>query len=136
MLMNRNPPYASWAVPGMLLLALALPGCGQQPVTGGTGGLLSADGNPLSDVQLTVYSASGERLGFAVTDSEGTFELVRPGAAGPLQLEAGSYVVTLESVGAPVDLPQKYIDPESTPLTFELSERGQLYLNVPDLRLK
>jgi hypothetical protein len=137
MLMKRNHPRGGWTLAGTILLLLAAPGCGQERVTGGTAGLLSADGNPLPDVQLTVYAPeSGEPLGFAVTDSQGAFELVRPGAAGALRLDPGSYVVTLESVGAPTELPHEYLDPESSPLRIELSEGGPLYLNVANLRLK
>jgi hypothetical protein len=135
MLTNGNRPPGGGASAWMFLL-LAAVGCGQQPVTGGTAGLLTADGNPLPDVQLTVYSASGERLGFAVTDGQGAFELVQPAAAGALRLEPGSYVVTLESVGAPAELPQQYLDPRSSPLTIDVSDGGQMYVNVPDLRLK
>jgi hypothetical protein len=140
MLMNLNRTPGGWAKPGMILLLMPLlltgPGCGQQPVTGGTGGLLTTGGNPLPEVQLTVYSAaSGERLGFAVTNHEGAFELVRPGASGPLQLDAGSYMVTLESVGAPAVLPQEYLDRESTPLTIDWNAGEPLMIDVPDLRL-
>jgi hypothetical protein len=140
MLMNLNRQAdgrAKCLLPRLLLLlTLTGQGCGQQPVTGGTGGLLTTGGNPLPDVQLTVYSAaSGECLGFAVTDSQGAFELVTPGASGPLQLDPGSYAVTLESVGAPAVLPQEYLDPVSTPLTITSSDGEQLFLDVPDLRL-
>lgn len=134
---NRRAGGAAKLVLPLLLLLLTItgPGCGQQPVRGGTAGLLSADGNPLPDVQLTVYAPSGERLGFAVSDSHGAFELVRPGASGPLHLDPGSYTVTLESVGAPAVLPREYLDRETTPLKITCNEGDQLFFDVPDLRL-
>ena len=120
-----------------LTIVLAASGCGQRPVSGGTKGVLTTDGNPIPDVQLTVYAAgSDESEGTAVTGSDGTFELVTPGATGPLELDTRSYMVTLESVGAPTDLPPQYLDRNSTPLKVEWADGALLELSVPGLKLK
>jgi hypothetical protein len=119
-----------------LFLAL-MPGCGPAPITGGTSGVLTTHGNPIQDVQVVVYSAiSGERVGYAVTGTDGSFELIAANTSGPLELRPGSYVVTLESVGAPTDLPRSYLDAESTPLRIDWDAQDRLELNVPGLKLK
>jgi hypothetical protein len=120
-----------------LAMLFTVSGCGTRPVSGGTPGVLTTDGNPIPDVQLTVYPAgSGQCEGSAVTRSDGTFELVTPGASGPLELDAGSYVVTLESVGAPTDLPPQYLDRDSSPLKVDWADGARLELSVPGLKLK
>jgi hypothetical protein len=98
---------------------LGVCGCESRPVVGGTGGHLRSNGQPLSEVQLTVHrreGASWSAIGFAVTGAGGEFELVTNRAAGPLQLEPGEYRFTLESVGAPVQIPREYLQAETTPL--------------------
>jgi hypothetical protein len=121
----------------LILFAAVMPGCGPVPIIGGTSGVLTTDGNPIPDVQVTVYPAvSGESLGYAVTRADGSFELIAADSSGPLELERGSYVVTLESVGAPTDLPRAYMHRESTPLRIDWNEAGRLELNVLGLKLK
>jgi hypothetical protein len=122
-------------------LAAALLGCGVRPVTGGTKGVLRSGGAPLGDIQVTVHEADGSAwraVGFGVTAADGTFELVTNGAAGPLWLSPGEYRCTLESVGAPVQIPKVNTLPDTTPLTVTWSV-GDLSLNleipaVPKLR--
>lgn len=125
----------------LAVLFVMVAGCSPGPITGGTSGVLRTDGNPLRDVQLTIYSTSfsstdGESLGYGVTSGDGTFELVKQDSTGPLQLESGSYVVVLESVGAPTELPAEYLKRESTPLKIDWSSGDDLELNVPGLTLK
>jgi hypothetical protein len=102
---------------GMLLLAA---GCNRvHPTPGGTVGSLKLSGVPMSDLQVTVYAVSGTsptRLGFGTTDQEGEFELYTEGAKGPLFLESGTYVFTVESAGAPVEIPPVYAQPGTSPL--------------------
>ncbi len=119
------------------LFVVLMAGCGPASITGGTPGLLSTDGNPIPDVQVVVYSArSEERLGYAVTGADGSFQLIAADTSGPLELNPGSYVVTLESVGAPTDLPRTYLDQKSTPLRIDWEAEDRLELKVPGLKLK
>ena len=88
------------------VLLISFAGCSQGPITGGTTGVLRTDGNPIPDVQVTIYStADPDARGYAVTSGDGTFELVMQDSTGPLYLETGSYIAVLESVGAPTELP-------------------------------
>lgn len=88
----------------------------------------------LGEVQIQVYQASdGEVVGSAVTTAGGAFELVRPQAAGPLQLPPGEYVFTLESMSpAPLRLPPKVANVKQSPLrkTWTASDT-QLEIVVP-----
>ena len=98
-----------------------------RPVTGGTAGELHAGDDPLGDIQVTVHQIEGtsfEAIGFAATRADGSFELVTPGAQGPLRLTPGEYCCTLESVGAPIVIPKDYTKAETTPLkvTWELGD--------------
>jgi hypothetical protein len=127
------------AIVSLAIIAAALVGCGPQPVAGGTPGVLRAGGNPVSDIQITVYEADGEAwraMGFGVPGADGAFELVTNGAAGALWLPPGEYRCTLESVGAPVRIPKEYAQVETTPLTVSWSESDEmLTLEIPALRL-
>jgi len=102
------------------LLALIVAGCGsEQGVTGGTPGLLHAGSTGLAEIQLTIHPGDGSGpLGFAPTGMDGTFELLTNQARGPLRLPPGDYRVTLESIGSPVVIPEKFTRPDSTPLKF------------------
>ena len=120
----------------MLSLA-ALAGCGgAKPASGGTTGTLRIGGDLLSDIQVTVYRVEGSstrHVGFGVTDAEGTFELMTKGARGELWLTPGEYRFTLESAGAPVQIPDKYSQPDTTPLKASWSVGDEeLKLDVPD----
>ncbi|EAQ81959.1 hypothetical protein [Blastopirellula marina] len=125
----------------LTLSAILLPlsvGCGPQPVTGGTSGTLVTSGNPLGEMQVHVYrsdAADDTPLGFGVTAADGSFELVQPAAAGPLQLEPGKYLFTVESVGSPVILPKKYASRKTTPLEVDWLPDQPLELDIPGLKL-
>jgi hypothetical protein len=116
-------------------LTLFLAGCGPQPVTGGTGGTLQIDGTPMSEVQLTVHQPAGtgwEAIGFGVATTDGSFELVTRGAAGPLALAPGTYRCTLESVGAPLAIAPQYTEPAATPLEIVWpTADGRLTIDIP-----
>jgi hypothetical protein len=116
----------------VVLVTLLLPGCGPRPVAGGTPGVLRTGGQPLPDVQVKLHrqeGASWQVVGFADTTTDGSFQLVTPGAAGPLALPPGEYRATLESVGAPIQIPPAYAKPDSSPLVVSWSE-GDDTLNL------
>ncbi len=126
----------SFMVTWLAVMPAVLSGCGQRPITGGTSGALPTDGNPIPDVLVHIYLTNADTsLGYAVTSGDGTFELVAQDSTGPLYLEPGSYIVVLESVGAPTDLPAEYLDRDSTPLKMEWASGDVLELNVPGLTL-
>lgn len=119
------------------LLAIALLGCGgPRHVAGGTTGTLHAGSVQLGDIQVTVHRVTGattEVMGMGITRSDGRFELVQPGARGPLHLASGEYRVTVESVGpVPLRFPREFGSAEKTPLRVEwTTESSQLDLEVP-----
>ncbi len=120
-----------------LCAVVILSGCGVEPVTGGTRGSLSTDGNPLSDVQINLFrNDKGELrpVGFAVSTTDGSFELVTNGAKGPLDLEPGNYSCTLESVGAPIVIPEEYLRSDTTPLKLEWKDQETLKLEISGVR--
>jgi hypothetical protein len=117
-------------------MASTLAGCGGvKPVTGGTIGTLRIGGELLSEIQVTVHEVEGtsmQAVGFGVTDRDGLFELVTNGAHGPLILPPGEYRFTLESAGAPVQIPKEYTQPDTTPLKVSWSGGDDdLNLDVP-----
>jgi hypothetical protein len=122
----------------LVLLAITLPGCGVRPVVGGTAGVLHVGGETPGDIQITVHhpAAGGwQPVGFGITASDGSFELVANGAEGPLVLAAGEYRCTLESVGAPIQVPKEYTDAETTPLRPSWPENGdRLELSAPAIK--
>jgi hypothetical protein len=117
------------------LLTLFLAGCGPQPVTGGTGGTLRFGGTPMSEVQITVHQPAGagwEAIGFGVATTDGSFELVTSGAAGPLVLAPGNYRCTLESVGAPLAIDPQYAQAATTPLEIAWpTSDGRITIDIP-----
>lgn len=134
------PRTAAAGLAALLLLMVIAPGCGPRPIVGGTKGLLRTAGKPLSDVQVTVHevqSGATSPIGFGVTTTDGTFELVTNGAKGPLRLAPGEYRCTLESAGAPVKIPKAYAQPDTTPLKVSWSSenaRLDLEVSVPLIR--
>jgi hypothetical protein len=104
-----------------LFLISLLTGCSDSPLpaTGGTPGTLTFGDGVTSDINITVHRNSAGRfkpIGFGLTDVEGKFVLYQTGAIGPLWLEPGDYVFTLESVGPSIAFPKEYLNPQSTPL--------------------
>jgi hypothetical protein len=118
----------------VICLMLATCGCGPRPVTGGTPGLLTANGDAISEVQVTIHQQNGaawQPIGFADTTTDGSFALVENQARGPLRLSAGEYRVTLESAGAPIHIPPEYAKAETTPLKVAWSASdSNLNLNL------
>jgi hypothetical protein len=119
----------------LLVLAAQFTGCGPTPVVGGTRGSLRDAGGQLSEMQITVHRSDGgawHPIGFGVTADDGSFALVTNGAQGPLLLPPGDYRCTLESVGAPVQIPAEYVTADSTPLQVTWSAgSASLDLAVP-----
>lgn len=104
-----------------LFNVLLLSGCSDAsaPARGGTPGTLTFGDGVTSDINITVHrnsAGSFQPIGFGLTDVEGKFILYKTGAAGPLWLEPGDYVFTLESVGPSIEFPKEYLSPQSTPL--------------------
>ncbi len=98
-----------------------LVGCGSAtaPAEGGTTGILKFGTDVTSDIVVKVHHQNGGQfsaIGFGTTIQDGSFILYKPGATEPLWLEPGEYVFTLESIGPPVQFPEEYLEPKSTPL--------------------
>lgn len=119
----------------LAMMVAALSGCGVKSVSGGTKGVLHVGADKLSEIQVTVHQVTGAAshpIGFGVTAVDGSFELVKNGAAGALWLSPGEYRCTLESAGAPVQLPIEYARAETTPLKVSWSAgESKLVLEVP-----
>lgn len=102
---------------------------------GGTNGELLQAGNPIGDIQVTIHQVDGnsyEEVGFGNTNGEGHFELVLPGAKGPLHLVPGEYCCTLISTGSRIPIPKEYGKPETTPLKVSwTADDGILELELP-----
>ncbi len=127
-----------WISCGVLaVLTTLLIGCGgAQHVAGGTTGTLHAGSVLLGDIQVTVHRVTGataEVIGLGITQASGHFELVLPGAKGPLHLTPGEYRITVESVGpVPLRFPKEYASAEKTPLLVKWTDDNtQLDLEVP-----
>jgi hypothetical protein len=133
-----SPRARVWC--GLLLAVLALfAGCGRvRPVTGGTPGVLQVPDQVASDLQLTLFreqAGSWQPIGFATTREGGRFELLLPGATGPLRLEPGVYRVTVESAGSELVLPPEVGQVATTPLQIQWTgTEPSLQLALPLLR--
>lgn len=122
----------------LLMLSISsLSGCSDAaaPAEGGTPGTLSFADGVTSDINITVHrnsTGSFQPMGFGLTDVDGKFNLYQTGAAGPLWLEPGEYVFTLESVGPSIAFPKEYLNPQSTPLTLNwTADSKSADLSVP-----
>lgn len=131
--MNSKSLPNSFSRGWRLLLIALLSGCGPAAISGGTAGLLTSDGQPLPDVQVTLHRPTGEPVGYAISGVDGAFEMIAADSSGALQLPPGNYIVTLESVGFPADLPRDYRSPESTPLRIEVTSGERLLVSVTGL---
>ena len=122
-----------------LLVLLSFVGCSgtPSPVTGGTKGVLTSDGKPISKMQVNVYgtrpSVVDTSIGRGFTNERGEFELVKTDTNEPLNLGPGSYRYTIESVGAEVQIPKDYQDAEKTPLYQPFAGDEVIKLSMPKL---
>jgi len=128
------PRRAGWVLSLVALGSLA--GCGGvRPVKGGTPGVLQVTDQVASDLQLTLFreqNGSWQPIGFATTGEGGRFELLLPGAAGPLRLEPGAYRVTVESAGSELILPPELGQVATTPVQFQwVGTEPSLQLSLP-----
>jgi len=92
----------------------------------------------LSEIQVTVHQRQGtdfQPIGFGVPSARGEFRLVANGASGPLVLEPGEYRCTLESIGAPLQIPGEYTKADTSPLKISWSASDRtLDINLPPLQ--
>ena len=118
-------------------LVLALAACGSPVTVGGTEGTLTTGPNPLGDFEVRIYDAAdlSQPVGQGVTGYDGRFELVTPDGSRAVDLPAGAYRVTVESVGSPVVVPDGYRDAAATPLAFDHDGSGPIALGIPGLTL-
>lgn len=120
---------------GLAALALVV-GCERvRPVTGGTPGTLQVPNQIASDLELTFFreeAGTWQPVGFATTGEGGRFELLLPGAAGPLQLAPGLYRVTVQTAGSELLLPPEVGQAATTPVQIDWTgnEPG-LQLSLP-----
>lgn len=126
----------------LLMIALVifhLPGCGAgdaAPRLGTAGRLMAAD-QPVAEFEVRLFKAGDSApLAIGVTSLDGRFQLSLPDGSGACWLDAGDYLVVLESIGpAVVKLPPTYRDPQKTPLKVTWrSEDTELRLTIPALK--
>jgi len=125
------------------LVFIAIAGCGGSsdgvgPITGGTTGKIHNGRDPLFGIQVTVHQLDGESMepiGVAATKLDGSFELVTMDGTEACQLAPGAYRCTLESVGAPLVIPEEFAEPGKTPLKIVLSGDDEMIdLDIPQLK--
>lgn len=121
-----------------LLFATLLIGCSEdpEPTESGTPGKLIIGTATTSDILVHFYrktSAGFEEVGFGQTADDGSFGLFQPDARGPLRLKTGDYLITIESIGAPIRIPEECRLPQTTPLKLHWTEADHLPLiEVPE----
>lgn len=124
-------------IPILAALLLLSTGCSDTPASavGGTAGKLLLGSETTREIMVHIGRRTGNttaELGFGVTDDAGEFQLLLPGAHGPLHLPPGEYVVWLESIGPPVRLPKDCMSPERSTLKLTCSDPARL----PDLQVE
>lgn len=112
------PPRSATPVVRMVPLLAVLCGCGGGGLSGGgTMGEITFDGVKVADLQVALYSPSGDCVATGTSDSAGRFELKHPETVEPVSLFAGKFRITVQSVAAdPVPVAPKYAALASTPL--------------------
>jgi hypothetical protein len=109
-----------WLKSGVWMVCLCCWGCGGPPeIPGGTRGIVHTNDVPLADILIAVY-AVGQReqqpVAFAISGSDGMFELREPGTLQALWLPAGEYVFTIEAAGEnPLEWPAEFRSREKSP---------------------
>lgn len=121
-----------------LLAVVAFTGCSDVavPISGGTRGTMTSDGKAMSQMELTFYaeSVSSELpVAYGMVQSDGSFELVNAARTGEISLEAGRYRVTVESIGAEVNIPPRYGDFDQAKLLIEHVPPAPIAIEVPGL---
>ncbi len=136
MLFNRN--FAVRSFTGLLLIVTAMAcfnGCTQQGISGGSIGQLLAGDVPLGQMQVIVHEPEGiTPIAIGFTDASGSFDLVAPDASRPIVLSAREYRWTVQSVGAEVEIPKKFMQPDQSDLSAVWDEHGNVTLALPALR--
>lgn len=130
------PPHTR--VLPLVILAILVGGCSQAPeLPGGTRGTVRIDGKPLAEIQVTLFREPAEApVAFAITRSDGQFELRALGTLEAAWLTPGEYRVTVESVGEhTIHWPAEYRDPRQTPLRQIVIDRHTaLQIELPSPR--
>jgi hypothetical protein len=98
--------------------------------------MVTTDGSPLSQIELTVYNDEGflgDAIGYGSVGDDGSFELINVSRTGRLELDPGQYRFTIESVGADILIPERYADPKKTILRVRCEPDAPIMLEVPSM---
>lgn len=140
--MRPNTIYFRWLP--ITILAIGLAGCGgaERPPITETTGVVTFEGEPLSGATVVFAPDSGQRVATGKTNEEGWFELGTFGAddgaiIGPHRVTVISRAPVQEGGGMPGSptalkpteavIPEKYLAPETSGLTAEVTEDGENY---------
>lgn len=88
-------------------------------------GTLIYKASPVEGAFLTFYSEDSDEAGFCWSDSQGRFAVMTNDTAGILP---GEYLVTVSHPNSGV--PEKYADPERTPLWITVEEGQEHDLSI------
>ncbi len=97
---------------------------------------MAAD-QPVAEFEVRLFKPGDSAPhAIGVTSLDGRFQLSLPDGSGPCWLDAGDYVVVLDSIGpAVVKLPPAYRDPQKTPLKVAWrAEDTEINLAIPALK--
>jgi len=129
----------------LLVLAFCCAGCGRRedlPQVAPVSGSVTYNGKPVASGTVTFHPAGGGRPASGQLDADGRFELSTFDRGDGAVL--GKHRVTVVAYDASTDpsiapdsadvyaVPEKYTEPETTPLEVEVTEGG----NTMDLELK
>ncbi len=107
-----------------------------EPIRGGTSGILTSDGIPMSQMELTVYQDepfTGQPLGYGNVQSDGHFELIDSSRRSALILDSGSYRFTIESQGAEIEVPVEYRDANRTSIRLSIQDDSRIEVSTVGL---
>jgi hypothetical protein len=108
------------------LVATMIWGCREHPVKEGTQGVLRFNEEPIANIRVTVNRVEPKgvkAVGYGVTETDGTFQLVTHAGRAGVKLTPGNYCCTLKSMGASVRIPNHYAEVNTTPLRVSWSDR-------------